>query len=242
MMVRINLVPGKKRASASEVLWKVMAVMAILLIAELVLMYFAWSAKDEEVTKRNQELQQAQQQIDRLKAENVNLAGIEKQNEELLKRERALQELAAIRVGPQYLLDELKSLLSLPTTRAAIKQARKDGWNVAWEASNVFLESFVEVEPGTVRIVGDARTLDDVAEFWLRLRTSDLFQNVRLAGIEERKVQELETPLQRFEFFAKANFYYQTEAGVKLLEKLQTAGAEPDPAGGGEPTDSPQPR
>lgn len=229
MMVRINLLPTKKRSVAgggSDLVWKVVAVMVLLLVAQLALMYWLFSAKDEEVLGRSAELQKSQQAITELEREVSSYSDIDKEAKELEAREAALVQKASIRIGPQYVLDELKRILSLPSTRPSIKAARKAEWNVAWEASNVFLSSFKEVGDGKVHIVGEARTLDDVAEFWLRMRTSDMFSGVRLAGITEKKHAELESPLQHFEFYAQVNLYYQTEQGLALMQDVQQA-AEP---------------
>ena len=238
MMVRINLVPTKKRASSGQKVGLAVAVVVLLLVVELVGMWMLNSGKEEEVSAASQEQQRLEGDISKLQNEIGEMTNLEREAGELKAREAALRQLAAVRTGPQYLLDELKRLLSLPTTRQSIKAARKAGWNVAWEASNVFLELFNEIEPGRVHIVGDARTLDDVAEFWLRMRTSPMFTDVRLAGISERKHSEVETPLQRFEFFALVNLYYITDEGKDLLFNLE---GNPDGTGGQEPAPAPAP-
>lgn len=234
-MVRINLLPSKKRSVASGaggssgLVWKVVAVMLLLLVAEVALLYWLYGSKQDDVRRHSAELQRTQQAIAELQRDVSQHTDIEREMQELVAREEALLTKTSLRVGPQYVLDELKRIVSLPTTRTAIKAARKSGWNVAWESSNVFLTKFSELGDGKVHIVGDARTLDDVAELWLRLRTSELFGQVQLVGITEKKHQALDAPLQHFEFYAQVNLYYQTEQGLALMQELHQPGTDSAP-------------
>ncbi|MDX9719838.1 MAG: PilN domain-containing protein [Myxococcota bacterium] len=225
MMVRINLLPGKKRSSASSLLWRIVALMSVLLLTELVLLYWVYSGKATDLKKRNKEVADAKAQVQRIKSEIAALPDLEKQAQELEGRERALAELAAIRIGPHHFLDELKRLLSRPRTKTTIKAAKDAQWNVAWDAENVFVEKIFEEGPGQVGIEGLARGLDDIAEFWLRMRSSRLFQQVRLSKIVKGKAPSagevtIDMELLKFEFSAKVNFYYQTKDGVALIEQL----------------------
>ena len=226
MMVRINLLPGKKGGAANAVLWRLVTVMVLLFVAELGFLYYLHDGKASEIKKRTGELTSAQQHVKQLESEVANLPNLEKQNQELEQRERALAELAAIRIGPQHLLDELQRILMRPTTKASIKQAKSAQWNVGWEAENVFLNKFYEESDGLVYIEGNARGLDDVAEFWLRLRSSKLFQEVRLANIVEEKSSRLDLNLLHFVFTVRANFYYQTQEGLALIDELESGQTE----------------
>lgn len=234
MMVRINLLPGKKRGPGGNILWRIVAVMAVLLLAELGILYMAYSSKTAELKKRAKEVQDAQTQVQKVQKEIAALPDLEKQAVELEARERALAELTAVRMGPQHVLDELKRLLSRPKAKATIKAAKDAQWNVAWESDNVYLTTILEETPGAVRLEGQARGLDDIAELWLRLRSSKLFQQVRLANVTKGKADGLgdvsiEMDVLKFEFTANANFYYQTKEGMALMEQLGKS-EEPAPA------------
>ncbi|PJB36738.1 MAG: hypothetical protein CO108_22670 [Deltaproteobacteria bacterium CG_4_9_14_3_um_filter_63_12] len=232
MMVRINLLPGKRRSGVGSALGRLVAVMVVMLIAELGFLYFAYDGKAGEVKKRADQLRIAQADVQKIQSGIAGLPNVQGRAVELEQRERALAELAAIRIGPQHMMDEMKRILARPKTRASIKQAKDAGWNVAWEAENVYLEEFAEETEGRVVIRGYARSLDDVAEYWLRLRSSKLFQSVRLASITEHKNSQAGVDLQKFQFSTMVNFYYQTKEGVALMEQIEqsrTDETEPQP-------------
>src|SRR5690606_13343759 len=148
MMVRINLAPSKKRGPSGDALWRVVAVMAVLFLAELVLIWWIHWGKSEEGEAHAQQLAQNQQSVQTLEAEIAAIPNLSAKVTELESRETELAKIAAVRFGPQHVFDELKRILSRPSTKTTIKEARDAGWNVAWEAENVFLDRFFESSAG----------------------------------------------------------------------------------------------
>ena len=221
MMVRINLAPTRKRGPSGDTLWRIVAIMAVLLVAELVLLFWINSTKNDEIEQQQQILAQANQRVSAVESEIAAIPNLEAKVQEMKAREKELARIAASRLGPQHVLEELKRVLSRPTTKTSIKKAQNDGWDISWEAESVYLNSFAETAPGQLTIQGHARTLDDIAEFWLRLRTSEMFRNVRLHGISEAANSKAGVPVQQFKFTTDANFYYQTEEGTKLLQQVE---------------------
>ncbi len=225
MMVRINLVPGKKRSGVpgGDALWRLVAAMLVLLLAQLFVLYFIYDGKAQDVKRAQGEVQRMTADAEKLEREIAALPDVEKRAAELEARERTLARLASVRNGPQHVLDELKRVMSRPRDPASVKMAKDAGWNISWEAENVFLNKIVEERPGALQLEGAARGLDDVAELWLRLRTSRLFRNVRLASIKKGRDSGLGVDVQTFVFYAEANFRYQTKDGEELMKQLEAA-------------------
>src|SRR5690606_28746965 len=140
------------------------------------LIWWIHGGKTEEVEAKQQQLAQTQQSVQMIEAEIAAIPNLSAKVTELESRETELAKIAAVRFGPQHVFDELKRILSRPSTKTTIKEARDAGWNVAWEAENDFLDRFFESSAGVLTIEGNARALDDVAGFWRRLRSSPMFQ------------------------------------------------------------------
>ena len=111
-MIRINLLPQKRRAPRTEggQLW---AVVIVLLVAlEAVGFFIFHGAKKEELAKQKRENATLEEQIAQSKAVVKNHADIKAQLERLRAREDAISKLQSARTGPTAVLLELARLLT----------------------------------------------------------------------------------------------------------------------------------
>lgn len=234
MMVRINLLPGKKKGGGFEGGSQLIILALVLLVAELVFLYWLYDGKNGELEQKDLALKTAQAEVAELEREKRKLPDLQRRVNELKAAEDVLADLTIVRTGPHHVLGELKRILNRPETPAEKKKAKLEGWDPNWAAENVYLTTFNEVDPGFVIITGMAKSDGDVAQFLLRLNTSkQFFANVDLRFTKEANTNQQEIGMivqKAFELTTNVNFFYQTEDGAALYKELQGEGEEEAPA------------
>lgn len=220
MMIRVNLNPARKtkQKSGNEAIAFICAV--IVVAVALGISYVAASnckSETENLASQNasinSEIAQVQKRIE----------GIQKAQQarkELQDREMTLARLASIRRGPQFVLNEFARILSNPRDVVARKEASENGWLLAWEPDNILVKSLKDIGNSEIQIDGTARAMDDVYEFWTRMKTSKLLRNVELVEIKGARESSSGEQAQAFIFKMGANFNYQTKEGLALVELL----------------------
>lgn len=239
MIIRINLHPNRKVKAKSNPATLVLLI--CILVAGVILGIF-WvmaSAKDSATDEMNAKSNQYQVEIDQIKERIKDITTIRAKINELNQRQIVLAKYTSIRQGPQFVLNEISRLLSNPRDVVGRKTASEKGWLLAWEPDNVILHSFKDIGNGMIELSGSARTMEDIQEFWTRMKTSEILRNVRLIEIKDSRDGVSADVIQSFIFTADANFNYQTQEGLALLESLtrdesddaaQAEGAKPSQA------------
>lgn len=220
MMIRVNLNPGRKsRVKTSKAPYAlVIAVMIAVVIFAMAFM--AAGARESERQGIEAEIAQTQGEIDAINARIADIKKAQAARKELEAREMTLARLASIRRGPQFVLNEFARLLSNPRDIVARKEAGESGWLLAWEPDNIIVKSFKELGNSEIQIEGTARAMDDVYEFWTRMKTSRLLRKVELIEIKGSRESVTGEQSQSFVFRMGANFNYQTKEGLALLDML----------------------
>ncbi len=199
-MIRVNLLPQKKKADRAAVSepssgqrW-ILVVLAVVLLEVIGLIVFHQRkvADLEAQTKKNSEAEAGIQSIQATVQQHQQV----KQDLEVLRaREGAIQKLEQARSGPTAALLELSKLLSpgkLPTIDpdrylALQKQNPLQTINNAWDSRRLWLVSFQE-KSRVVQIEGFARDSTDVSELAYRLKASSYFYDVKLlSGKKDEK-------------------------------------------------------
>ncbi len=212
-MIRINLLPAKRRAERGEAsqLWLIAVLVSFLL--EVVGLFVFHSIKSEELKEQNRKNAELTTQIDRSKAAVANHAQVKAQLGELRAREDAIAKLQSARTGPTSVMLELARLLtpgrgpSVDPDRLA--QIRKDNplavYNPTWDARRLWLTKFVE-QQRKVRLEGVARDGEDVSELARRMNLSSFFYDVRLLPAKTEKDPTTGMEVVRFELEAKVRY------------------------------------
>ena len=222
MIIRINLHPDKKPKAKSNPAGKIL-VIAILLAAAIVGGFFYQASTIDARTKATKaEITKLQGQIETIKKRVADVASIKKTIEELRTRELVLAQLTSIRQGPQFILNEIARVLTNPRDIVARREATEKGWLLAWEPDNIMLKSFKDIGNSNIQIEGQARTMDDVKEFWTRFKSSPMFRNVKLVEITQGRDSSIGENTQNFIFTANANFNYQTREGLEVVKMLSS--------------------
>lgn len=223
MIVRINLHPDRKIKVKANPFQRGAILVLILIIAELAIFVFAYmQVTDRFDAARRNEATLNTEKTD-LESRISEVPKLEAAIAELLLREMTLAKLASLRIGPQFVLNEISRILSNPKDAVTRKAAVDNEWTLSWEPDSVMLRTFKDIGEGRIQIDGQARTMDDISEFWKRLKTSPLFRNVRLVEIKDSVDSSVNLPTQAFVFTLDANFNYQTKDGQALVEMLTNA-------------------
>lgn len=193
-MIRINLLAQKKRAERAEGSQVWLAVVMVVVLAEVAGLFVYHSFKAEELADQQRKNAELTSQIEQAKKNVVNHAQVKSELATLRAREAAIQKLQSARSGPTAVLMELARILtpgrgpSVDPDRLA--QLRRDNplsvFNPNWDSRRLNLVSFVESKR-KVKIDGFARDGEDVSELARRLNLSTLFYDVTLLPATREK-------------------------------------------------------
>ncbi len=197
-MIRINLLPRtKKQAQATSSgggpLWAgIYLLAAFLWIVGLALIYFQYKGELEDIQRSNRELDA---EIADLQQRTARLDELRAQLERSRRLEQVVEDLNRARTGPLRVLMEISQVLSNPggptIDAEALERQRQinpyAGFREGWDVRRLWLNEFHE-EARQCRILGQARTNEDVAEFLRRLSLSELFQGVVLERTQEATI------------------------------------------------------
>jgi type IV pilus assembly protein PilN len=212
-VIRINLLPQKRRAQKNEgsQLW---AVVVVLLVALEAVGFFIYHGhKKEELVAQRTKNAQLQEEIDQSKVAVKNHAEVKAQLERLRAREDAISKLQSARTGPTAVLLELARMLTSGRGPSVdpdrLSQLRRENplavYNPSWDARRLWVTRYVE-NLRQVRIDGTARDGEDVSELARRLALSSYFADVRLLPAKKSKSAEAGMDLVQFQLEAKARY------------------------------------
>jgi len=212
-MIRINLLPQKRRAQKAEggQLW---AVVIVLLVAlEAVGFIIFHGNKKEELVAQRRKNSELEAQIDQSKNAVRNHNDVKAQLERLRAREDAISKLQSARTGPTAVLLELARMLTPgrgPTVDPErLNQLRRENplavYNPGWDARRLWLTRYVE-GARQVRLEGTARDGEDVSELARRMSLSSYFADVKLLPAKKMHSTEAGMDLVQFELEAKARY------------------------------------
>lgn len=186
-MIRINLLAQKKRAERSEGSQVWLAVVMVVVLAEVAALFVLHSFKAEELADQERKNAELTSQIDQARRNVSNHEQVKAELELLRARETAIQKLQSGRSGPTAILMELARILtpgrgpSVDPDRLA--QLRRDNplavFNPTWDARRLSISAYVESKR-QLRLDGKARDGEDVSELARRLNLSSYFYDVKL--------------------------------------------------------------
>jgi len=186
-MIKINLLAQKKRAERSDGSQVWLAVVMVIVLAEVAVLFLAHSFKAEELAQQQRKNAELTSQIEQAKKNVANHEQVKADLVTLRAREEAIQKLQSARSGPTAILMELARILtpgrgpSVDPDRLA--QLRRDNplsvFNPNWDSRRLWLTGYVEAQR-KLKIDGKARDGEDVSELARRLNLSSYFYDVKL--------------------------------------------------------------
>ena len=212
-MIRINLLPQKRRAQKAEggQLWAVVVV--ILVSLEAVGFFVYHGNKKEELFAQKRKNAELTEQITQSKNAVKNHAEVKAQLATLRAREDAIAKLQSARTGPTAVLLELARMMtpgrgpSVDPDR--LNQLRRENplavYNPSWDARRLWIEKYVENQR-QVRLEGKARDGEDVSELARRMSLSGYFADVRLLPARQAVLAKTAIEVVQFQLEAKARY------------------------------------
>jgi len=186
-LIRINLMPHKRRADRSDgsQLW--LAVVMVMMLAEVAALFVFHGFKNEELNDQRRKNAVFSTQIEQSKSAVANHEEVKQKLATLRAREEAINKLQSARTGPTAILLELARLLtpgrgpSVDMDR--LNQLRRDNplavFNPAWDARRLWLTKFTELHR-KLSLEGFAQDGEDVSELARRMNLSSYFADVVL--------------------------------------------------------------
>ena len=212
-MIRINLLPQKRRVERAESSQLWMVVLMLLLLAEVAALFVFHGIKGEELESQRRTNAELTSQIETAKKAVSSHADVKKKLETLRAREDAIAKLQSARTGPTAMMLELARMLT-PGRGPSIApekldEVRRDNpladYNRSWDPRRLWLTQFVE-EGRRVRLTGQGRDGEDVSELARRMNLSSFFGDIRL--LPAKRVSNKSTGLELVEFQLEAQVHY----------------------------------
>jgi type IV pilus assembly protein PilN len=211
-MIRINLLPvkaaKKREAGQRQVLMLLLIVLGC--FGLIVAVHLYKTGEIERMRKRNQEISA---RLAKLKAEVGDYDVIKAQYDELIRQKQTIDRLKSGRTGPVGVLREFSDIISKgkgPRLNVAdyevlLKKDPNAGYNPTWDTRRVWITNYTE-QNRRVKLVGGAKSYDDVAEFMKRLQLSVYFSEVQLLPIRAQIDGKMGVKYVSFEMTAAANY------------------------------------
>ena len=230
-MIRINLLPSKasKKKKAPTEGSAFVYLLFLLCVLEVGGLYFWYDSQGAEVIQANTQANQLQEKVRELQKVKQLIAADEEQKILLEEQNQIIERLVDGKVGPPNMLMFLSFALTQPSDTRENAEERKAleraGWNLQWNPNTVWLTRLQEDQHGVMTIEGEARTHEDVAEFYERLRSCYYFEHLEPGPQEEKYNQDVEFP------------YVAFEASVRLNYRLFPEDEEEGEGGGAKPAE-----
>lgn len=212
-MIKINLMPSKRRAERGGESQMWLAVVMVMMLAMVAGLFVFHGFKAEELKDQQRKNAALTAQIDQSRNAVANHESVKKQLGQLRAREEAISKLQNARTGPTAILLELARLLtpgrgpSVDPDR--LSQLRRDNplavFNPAWDSRRLWLTKFIE-QNRKLHIEGFAQDGEDVSELARRMNLSAYFAEVRLLPATRQTDATTHTEVVSFALEAKVKY------------------------------------
>lgn len=212
-MIRINLMPVKRRAERGDASQLWLAVVMVVVLAEVAGLFVFHSFKNDELKDQQRRNAELNSQIDQSKSAVANHEDVKAKLAQLRAREEAIGKLQSARTGPTAVLLELARLLtpgrgpSVDPDR--LSQLRRDNplavFNPSWDSRRLWLVKFVE-QNRKLHLEGFAQDGEDVSELARRMNLSSYFADVNLLPAVRQIDSTTHTEVVSFALEAKVKY------------------------------------
>ena len=212
-MIRVNLLPQKRRkpAAARGDLWLIASL--CLVVLEVVGCFVWYGAKQDELEQQVSKNKALEGQIAQVKAAAKNHEEVKKKLALLRDREEAIAKLQSARTGPTAMLLEVARMLTPGRGPSVdpdeLNRLRRENpgqdYNQTWDSRRLWLVRFVETDR-TVRLEGMARDGEDVSELARRMNLSTYFHDVQLLPAKRETDKLSGLPVVAFKLEAKVRY------------------------------------
>jgi type IV pilus assembly protein PilN len=211
-VIRINLMPSKRRAQVQSGSQAWLVVVLLLLVIQLGGLFFFHDIKAEELKTQQNKNAALKMQIEEAKRTVVKHDEVKAQLESLRAREDAIAQLQSARTGPAAVMNELTRILTSRGPSISpdhLNKLRRENplavYNPNWDPRRLWLTKFIE-QQRKVRLEGLARDGEDVSELARRMNLSAYFSDVRLLPAKKSRDADSGLELVSFQLEAQARY------------------------------------
>jgi Tfp pilus assembly protein PilN len=236
LMIRINLLPTRKKTKRKKTSSTKIAARPILLLgflifaAGMVSLYMWYEQLEAQSVKEATKTRDLKQKVEELEKVKQTMEERERSQQILAQQNFIFDELRYDKIGPPGALLFMSYILSKTednSFNAQELQSQEDnGWNVSWDPARLWVTSFVE-EDKVIEIKGEAMEHEDVTEFYRRLDSSIYFYDVAPDVQELHFAEKLNLRYVSFKVLCKLNYD---------LEGIPREGNQIGAGKGGKPT------
>ena len=216
-MIRINLMPtkeGRKKKTGQ----RTVAIIGLLIGIELLALFFWYSSIESDVQVADAAAATQERRVQQLEKAKKKVEEKQETKEELNRQNVIFDRMKHEKTGPPEMLKFFSYILTKKEdnlyNREELKAQEAAGWASGWDTENLWITELVDMG-GLLTIKGDAKSHEDVAEFYRRLETGIYFITV------EPEMQKVTTDpefkeLELIEFEAFATLNYNPDGQIKM--------------------------
>lgn len=217
-MIRINLLPGKKKSRSREsapanqgavALFVGLGIIVVIAAGVYLLLHRPIAQEIEEKNRQNAKLLGENRAIEARTKDYTTLKSTLQMAEE---QRTAIERLENARSVPAWLLNELSNILTMggtPTmtevTAAQVAADPNRAWLKGWDPKHVWISEFTEKE-GKFTLAGGALSDADITQLALRLQASVYFVGVIPAKAEETSDKDSGITYYKFEIHGTVRY------------------------------------
>jgi type IV pilus assembly protein PilN len=213
-MIRVNLLPQKRRKASGGSRGELWLVASLLTVAlEIVGCLVLYGQKQDELVQAQDRNKALDAQIKQIKDVSKNHDDVKQKLLALRDREQAIAKLQSARSGPTAMLLEVARLLTPgrgpsvdPNELSKVRRENPlQDYNPSWDPRRLWIVRFIEADR-TVRLEGMARDGEDVSELARRMNLSVFFDDVQLLPAKREAEKESGLPMVAFKLEAKVRY------------------------------------
>jgi Tfp pilus assembly protein PilN len=237
-MIRINLLPSREGRGKRQSGQRVLALLGLVVLIECFAAFLWWQSVEGDAAIELKKAGDAKARVEKLEKQKAVLEERETAKLELARQNVIFEKLKHEKSGPAEMLKFLSYVLTAKEdnlyNRDELKAQEAAGWSSGWDPDRLWVTELIE-ENGDLSLKGQAKSHEDVAEFYRRLESGiyfPLIDPVVQQVITDTEFKE--TELVSFEAYSMLNYNPEGEMKMRRDEVpdslLGAVAAAPAPA------------
>jgi hypothetical protein len=229
-MIRINLLPAKRRGPSFRIGGQLVVFLVLLLVGEGIGLYLWQDELGRSLMVQEAKVTDLKGQVTELNQIKTRIGELEEAKKTLEQQNFIFDELKYDKIGPSLALMYLSYLLTPREDNVfnseELQSQELNDWDVSWDPGRLWLTHFEEKDK-EVEIVGHAIAHEDVTEFYRRLESSLFFYDIRPDTQEIKRNDALDMRYVEFNLECKLNYDTQGVPTPKSeVEAMKKAASE----------------
>ncbi|MEZ4266168.1 MAG: PilN domain-containing protein [Myxococcota bacterium] len=177
-MIRINLLPTREGRGKRQSGKRMLALLGLVVLIECFAFFLWWQSIEGDVAIEQKKAGDAKARVEKLEKQKAKLEERETAKLELARQNVIFEKLKHEKSGPAEMLKFLSYVLTAKEdnlyNRDELKAQEAAGWSSGWDPDRLWVTELIETN-GELSIKGQAKSHEDVAEFYRRLESGIYF-------------------------------------------------------------------